>query len=84
MKPGGWHALIPAFSTYLLCVWGFATITYNTIELPFLNMRKKYIRPESGPRSVDYVFDRDDGSPEANVSRAAAGASEQRATVAIP
>jgi peptidoglycan/LPS O-acetylase OafA/YrhL len=45
MKPGGWTGLIPAFSTYLLCVWAFSTITYNTIELPFLNMRKRYVRP---------------------------------------
>jgi peptidoglycan/LPS O-acetylase OafA/YrhL len=56
MKPGGWHELIPACLSYLLCVWGFATITYNTIELPFLNMRKKYVRPPERPApAVDGV-----------------------------
>jgi peptidoglycan/LPS O-acetylase OafA/YrhL len=46
IKPGGWHSLVPAFLLYLTVLCGFATTSYYAIELPFLGMRRRYVRSE--------------------------------------
>ena len=41
-QPGGWKRYIVFLSIYLAATVAFATLTYNSIEKPFLAKRKKY------------------------------------------
>ena len=52
IKPGGWHSLIPAFGLYLMVLTLFATASYHAIELPFLGMRRRYVRPEPATLAI--------------------------------
>ena len=45
--PNGWLSLTYSFATYLAVLILFATVSFNAIELPFLNLRRSYLTDHS-------------------------------------
>ena len=49
--PDGWLSLTYSFAIYLAVLILFATVSFNAIELPFLNMRRSYLTDHSQQHS---------------------------------
>lgn len=49
--PTGWVSMAFSFSTYLAVLILFATVSFNAVELPFLNMRRSYLNDHSQQHS---------------------------------
>lgn len=49
--PTGWLSMVYSFAIYLAILILFATVSFNAIELPFLNMRRSYLTDHSQQHS---------------------------------
>ena len=49
--PNGWLSLTYSFAIYLAVLILFATVSFNAIELPFLNLRRSYLTDHSQQHS---------------------------------
>jgi len=44
IKPSGWLSMIAALAMYFVALTAFSTVAFYAVELPFLALRRRYVR----------------------------------------
>ena len=53
LKPSGWLAMLTAWAFYFATLTLFSTVSFYAIELPFLQMRRRYVHSERDRHRTD-------------------------------